>query len=620
MPELAAWRTLWREHPLRRALGKRLLTWLLLLSLAPLILSNTIGYIVSGRIIGRLVERDLAALTVVQAHHVRDEIERLLFALGSAAQGDRLLVASAAALTDPVASPAALSGASSLVGDQLERLREQLHVFSELVLVAPGGMVMASSPAFASGQPWREPDVVARAAAQGRAFALGRSGAATGPPLRFAAALPAAAGEPPAVVVGSVAQGDVGEALQVPRRLAGAIAVLITDEAGRPVFVSDPREPVDYERSAAPQQSAAEGSARHLDAGGFVAASHDVPGYPLRLTSRVPVREALGELRWLRRMSVIVEATFVLVLVGAAWIVSRGIVRPVSQLVAAVERIAQGDLAARVAVSQKDEVGQLAERFNDMAGQLRDSAARISDLHDEQLRRAEQLATVGELAAGIAHELKTPLLGVASGAQMLSRRLDPQDEEGRRLVDEVRQRIRRMEQAMQELLSYARPAPARLSPLDPNAIVERALRLVEPRAGRSGVTVERQLAASLPSVLMDPEQIGQVVVNLALNGIEAMDGGGILEVETRIADGAVELCVSDSGPGIPPEERERVFRPFYTTKHTGTGLGLAMVRQIVERHGGLVHVADRPAGGARMVVTLPLAQPIPPGAPKESKP
>ncbi|OGU01726.1 MAG: hypothetical protein A2085_11550 [Gemmatimonadetes bacterium GWC2_71_10] len=421
-------------------------------------------------------------------------------------------------------------------------------------------------------------------------------------------------------MVGSVAQGDVGEALQVPRRLAGAIAVLITDEAGRPVFVSDPREPVDYERSAAPQQSAAEGSARHLDAGGFVAASQDVPGYPLRLTSRVPVREALGELRWLRRMSVIVEATFVLVLVGAAWIVSRGIVRPVSQLVAAVERIAQGDLAARVAVSQKDEVGQLAERFNDMAGQLRDSAARISDLHDEQLRRAEQLATVGELAAGIAHELKTPLLGVASGAQMLSRRLDPQDEEGRRLVDEVLQRIRRMEQAMQELLSYARPAPARLSPLDPNAIVERALRLVEPRAGRSGVTVERQLAASLPSVLMDPEQIGQVIVNLALNGIEAMDGGGILEVETRIADGAVELCVSDSGPGIPPEERERVFRPFYTTKHTGTGLGLAMVRQIVERHGGLVHVADRPEGGARVIVSLPLAQPIPPGAPKESKP
>jgi signal transduction histidine kinase len=609
----------WRENPLRSALGKRLLAWLLLLSLAPLILSNSIGYMVSGRIISRLVERDLAALTVVQALHVRDEIERLLLALGSAAQADRLLVASAAALRDPAASPAALSGASRLAGDELAQLRAQLHVFSELVLVAPSGIVVASAPAFASGERWHEPDVVARAAAQHRAFALGRSGAATGPPLRFAAALPGVPGAPAAVVVGTVAPGDVGEALQLPRRLAGAIAVFITDEAGRPVFVSDPREPVDYGRPLTPQLSgvAVPRDGRPVHAEGYVTSSEPVPGHALRFLSRVPVREALGELRWLRRLSLILAATFVLVLVGAAWIVSRGIVQPVSRLVEAVERIAQGDLDARVAVSQQDEVGQLAARFNDMAGQLADSAARIRDLHDEQMRRAEQLATVGELAAGIAHELKTPLLGVASGAQLLSGRLAASDVQGRRLVGEMQQRIRRMEEAMQQLLSYARPVPARLSRLDPNAIVERALRLVEPRAGRSGVIVVRRLAPRLPSVLMDPDQIGQVVVNLVLNGIEAMGEGGVLDVETRITDGAAELSVSDSGPGIPPEEHERVFRPFYTTKHTGTGLGLAMVRQIVERHGGRVQVADRPEGGARLVVTLPLAHPLPQGAPEE---
>jgi two-component system NtrC family sensor kinase len=240
-----------------------------------------------------------------------------------------------------------------------------------------------------------------------------------------------------------------------------------------------------------------------------------------------------------------------------------------------------------------------------MAGQLRESAARIRDLHAEEMRRAEQLATVGELAAGVAHELKTPLLGIAGGVQLLGRHLDPADAEGRHLIDELLQRVGRMESAVQELLSYARPSPARRSRLDLNAIVERALALVEPRAERSAVTIRRALSDGLPPVLVDPEQIGQVVVNLALNGVEAMQSGGMLVVATRRVDGGVELSVGDSGPGVTVEEREKIFRPFYTTKHAGTGLGLAIVRQIVDRHGGRVALADR-AGGAEFVVSLPV--------------
>ncbi|MBI1722335.1 MAG: HAMP domain-containing protein [Gemmatimonadetes bacterium] len=606
--QLATWRTLWRENPLRSALGKKLLAWLLLLSLVPLFVSNTIGYLASGRIINGLAERDLQALTAVQAHHVRDEIERLLLGLVSAARADRLLVASAAALRDSSASPVVLSGASGLAAEELQRLREQLGTFGELLLVGPSGTVVASSPRFASGVHWRDAGLVAHAATEGRTFAIGSASATAAPPLLFAAALPGPDATGPAIIVGTVAAADVGTALQIPRLLAGVIEAYIVDDVGRPVFVSRPRGPIDYQQPLPLYRALAEGARRYRgdEAGEVVASSHAVPGYALRFISEVPVRAALGELRWLRRLSVILEATFVLVLIGAAWIVSRGILRPVSQLVAAAERIGQGDLEARVAVHQRDEVGQLAERFNDMARQLHESAVRIRNLHDEQMRRAEQLATVGELAAGIAHELKTPLLGVASGAQLLSRRLEPSDAEGRRLAGEMLQRIRRMEEAMQALLSYARPSPTRLSRLDLNAIVERALRLVEPRADRSSVAITRRLAPTLPSVQMDPDQIGQVIVNLVLNGIEAMAEGGCLEVETRVADGTVELWVSDSGPGIASAERERIFRPFYTTKHTGTGLGLAIVRQIVERHGGLVFVIDRPEGGTRFVVALPL--------------
>src|SRR5574341_2631464 len=145
------WRRLWRENTLRSALGKKLLTWFLLLSLVPLFVSNSVGYVASTRIIGARAERDLEALTEVQAHHVRDEIERLQLVLMSATRADRLLVASAAALGDSSTGPALLSGASSLAAEELGHLHQQLGTFSTLQLVTPWGTVVASAPRFGSG-------------------------------------------------------------------------------------------------------------------------------------------------------------------------------------------------------------------------------------------------------------------------------------------------------------------------------------------------------------------------------------------------------------------------------------------------------------------------------------
>lgn len=608
------WRTLWRENPLRSALGKKLLMWFLLLSLVPLFVSNSVGYIASTRIIGSRAERDLEALTEVQAHHIRDEIERLQMVLISATHADRLLVASAAALGDSSTGPALLSGASSLAAEELSHLHRQLGTFSMLQLVTPWGTVVASAPRFGSGERSHDAGLVARATELGRAFELSRAPVTGDPSLLFATAMPAAGDQRPAVIIGTVAAADIGTALQIPPLAAGVIEAFVVDAAGAPVFVSHPRGPIDY-RTALPMWAAlARGAQRYRDAhdGDLVTTGHEVPGYPLHYVSAVPVRAALGELRGLRWLSILVEASFVFVLLGAAWAVSRGILRPVRQLVTAADRIGQGDLDARVDEASRDEVGHLAQRFNDMARQLRESADRIRQLHDEEMRRAEQLATVGELAAGVAHELKSPLLAIDSGVQLLSRRLAGSDAEGRRLAEETRQRVARMEGAVQELLNYARPTPARAAWLDLNAVVDRALRLVQPRAERSGVDIRRRLSDGLPSVFVDPEQINQVVVNLALNGIEAMRDGGHLEVATRSSDGAVELSVSDSGPGVGVEERDRIFRPFYTTKHTGTGLGLAIVRQVVDRHGGKVMLREASGGGAEFVVSLPVeaAEPV----------
>lgn len=605
----SGWRILWREHPLRSALGKRILLWLLLLSLVPLFISTTIGYLASSGIIHRLARRDLEALTAVQAHHTRDEIERLLLNLASAARNDRLLAASVAALRDTTARPVVLSAASGLATEELEQLRRQLQVFTSVELVDPAGVIVAASPRFASGLRWRERAVLVRAAVEGRTFAAERTGAPPMPRMLFAVSMAAPDSTRPVIVVGAVGTEEIAAALQIPPLLAGAVEGFVVDEAGLPLVVSHPHGPTDYTRPLPLFVALSAGVDRYRDAERreeMIGATHAVPGYPLRFVSQVPVHAALGALRGLRLLSVVLGAAFVLVVIAVGWIVSRGIVRPVYELVSATERLGHGDLAASVDVAQHDELGLLGQRFNAMAAQLRESAARIGDLHAEEMRRAEQLATVGELAAGIAHELKTPLLGIAGGVQLLSRRLDPADAEGRRLIEETMHRIERMEGTVQELLNYTRPAPARLSRLDLNAIVERALRLVEPRAHRSGVEIRRTLGTGLPPVLVDPEQINQVIVNLAVNGIEAMDGGGRLDIGTRGVDGGVELWVSDSGPGVRPVERERVFRPFYTTKHAGTGLGLAIVRQIVERHGGQVNLAEEPGGGARFVVSLPV--------------
>ncbi|HWP03689.1 MAG TPA: ATP-binding protein, partial [Gemmatimonadaceae bacterium] len=588
--------------------GRRLLAWFLVLSLVPIIGSNTVGYLVSGRIINSLAERDLHALAELQAHHVSDEIERRLLGLATAARTDRLLVASGATLLDSAASPAELSAASALAAEELERLRRELDEFSSLLLLGRAGMVMASAPGFGAGTRWTDTTLVANASTRGRAFAVARSGVPPEPQLVLAVAIPTHSDSTPAVVLGTVAVGDIGDFLQLPSRSAGDVRVFVLDSAAFPIYASHADGRLDYGRVLGLFSDLERGTNRPRlrGVGEVIGAVEAVPGHPLRLVAAVPAHAALGGLRWLRTMSLVLEGAFVLVLVGVVWLVARGIVRPVHELVIATERISRGDLEASVPASQDDELGLLANRFNDMAAHLRESALRVEQLHHQQMQRAEQLATVGEVAAGIAHELKTPLLGVSSGTRLLIRRLRPDDQEGRRLAEELLHRVDRMEAAIQQLLSYARPAPAHRSLLDLNAVVERSLQLIVPRAEQGRVELVRELGAGLPSVLLDPDQVGQVVVNLALNAIEAMPAGGRLVVTTTSTHRSVTLAVSDTGPGIAAADRERIFRPFYTTKHRGTGLGLAIVRQIVEQHGGTIAVDDAPGGGTRFAVSFPV--------------
>ena len=224
---------------------------------------------------------------------------------------------------------------------------------------------------------------------------------------------------------------------------------------------------------------------------------------------------------------------------------------------------------------------------------------------------AEKLAAVGTLTAGISHEIRNPLNAAGLQLSVLERRVRKLGEEQQVPLLEplglVRDEIRRLEHLLEDFLQFARPRDLDARPVDVHAVLEAVLGLLGGDAERRGILLEVQIDAELPAVLGDPERLRQVMMNLALNALEATPRGGRVGVTARAIENDVMLAVDDSGPGIPPENAERIFEPFFTTKAAGSGLGLPIVHAIVTQHGGSIGYGRSPLGGARFWVRLPRA-------------
>ncbi|MBP3960147.1 hypothetical protein J8F10_33390 [Gemmata sp. G18] len=238
---------------------------------------------------------------------------------------------------------------------------------------------------------------------------------------------------------------------------------------------------------------------------------------------------------------------------------------------------------------------ELANRVEQVVRQLQQ--------REQDVRRAERLAAVGQLAAGVAHEIRNPLTSVLLLVQMA--RLDPKagalTDDDLTLIDNE---LGRIEQSLRTLLDYARPPKLERVACDLTAVADSAVQLVRGRAAQQGVTV--RFAPPGPTALnADPGQLRQVVVNLMLNALDAMPTGGALELTVGRDGTDATLTVSDTGAGIAPDMLPRLFEPFATGKETGVGLGLVVSRRIVEDHGGGLHGFNRPAGGATFLVRLP---------------
>lgn len=316
----------------------------------------------------------------------------------------------------------------------------------------------------------------------------------------------------------------------------------------------------------------------------------------------------------------------VLVVLFLTYLITRTMIRPLEEMVVATRRIANGDLERGVKVRSRDEVGDLARAFNQMVVSLRATQAVLENWghtleekvreRSEQLIRvqsamaqSEKLASLGRLAAGVAHEINNPLGGILAVSS-----LDLEDcTEGhplRKDLELIVKQTLRCREIVKGLLDFSRQSEARGIRVDVNQIVESSLGLVKRQAIFHDVRTRLELQPALPLVLIDPGQLQQVVINIVLNAVDAMEGHGSLDITTSrgAAGDGVQLCISDTGKGVPADILPMIFEPFFTTKKVGegTGLGLAIVHGIVTRAGGRIDVASAP-GHTTFTVWLPVA-------------
>ncbi|HEX8798014.1 MAG TPA: ATP-binding protein [Terriglobales bacterium] len=279
--------------------------------------------------------------------------------------------------------------------------------------------------------------------------------------------------------------------------------------------------------------------------------------------------------------------------------------RPMMELQEKFARVQDGDMDVGVSFAQRnDEIGDLGRDFNDMVAQLKASREEINRLHQTQMSRAEHFATLGELAAGLAHEIRNPLAGIAGVLDIVSRDLPPTSA-AREVIDDAKQEAVQINRILTELLDTARPKAPQFRVTDIVGTAEHAVLFARQQAVTKRIHIEFEVKAVLPPVEHDPNQINQVLLNLLLNAIQSMDKPGAIRVTLEPEDDAVRIVVADEGKGISPEHLPSLFRPFFTTKGHGTGLGLSLARRMVESHGGTINVDSKLGEGARFTILLP---------------
>lgn len=326
----------------------------------------------------------------------------------------------------------------------------------------------------------------------------------------------------------------------------------------------------------------------------------------IALTSRnleSNTQAVIGQIAITKTMLFLLVAMCPIILMSLGLLFSGTLTDQMNTLLTATRRLKGGALDYRIE-GLKDEFGELATSFNEMAGSLKEQM--------QKMRRTEQMVVVGELAAGLGHEVKNPLAGIKAAVNLLSEELTL-NKEDRDLFSRIVEQVGRLEALMKGFLNFAKPPKPQWESVSVNGVLETTIDFYRvshrPSSGASGgIDIRKSMGGGLPRTMADPMQLQQVFLNLFLNAGDAMPDGGALTVATVYdADAdSIRIDIKDTGAGIDPQILERIFSPFLTTKSKGTGLGLAICKQMIERHGGSIGAENDPAGGALFRIVLPV--------------
>lgn len=342
-------------------------------------------------------------------------------------------------------------------------------------------------------------------------------------------------------------------------------------------------------------------------------------GSPLGAVQVLQLESFIDEDARASRNFILLLTAVVILATGAILIVVTRltVTRSMHELVRRFREVGSGDLSARVPERRNDEFGHIAREFNGMCQRLEVAQTAFAQEQDRrrrteaELRTAEKLASLGRVAAGLAHEIGTPLNVISGRAEALERRFAGTEPAAHSLRI-ITAQIDRISRIVRGFLDFARVRDPRLAPTDAVIVLRRVVEFMEQRSEEARVRVEVTAADEPPPIRADADQLSQVFLNLMTNAIDAMPGGGTLRIEVT-AEPAGELCIAfaDTGKGISPKDLQRVFEPFHTTKEVGkgTGLGLAVAYGIVRSHGGTIELTSRVGHGSTFAVRLPAGGP-----------
>jgi two-component system, NtrC family, sensor kinase len=311
---------------------------------------------------------------------------------------------------------------------------------------------------------------------------------------------------------------------------------------------------------------------------------------------------------------ILITLAGILLAIGLGYIMANKIMKPVNRLIKASNEVSEGTLSPDIGPVSKDEIGVLQKTFKEMTESLKERDRRRREESENRLLQSEKQASVGRLAAGVAHEINNPLTGVLTYTHMLLRRKDIGDDirSDLQTIAESTERVRKI---VKGLLDFSRQTKLEREPTDVNLLIKTSISLMENQALLKGVSMHFHEGENLPPVTLDRSQIQSVLLNMIINALDASSAGGSINLYTATglsagdsAKKGVEITIADTGAGIAPKDLDKLFEPFFSTKEVGkgTGLGLAVSYGIVQRHGGTIRVQSEVGKGTRFFIWLPI--------------